>query len=243
MFIESYFPVRSDVALAIEYSFCAFLLYFFGRKFIQQVEIAEDLYRKFNTWFGLALLAFLCTVPELCSSVIAITTLPIEHSVDLVAGTLLGANAFSFLLIFLLSFFQKEQPFLFHLRRSLTMAVAYSVLLTSLLGIPILTYSMPSKISTLQNVDFFVLWIPLLVLFFWGFGMKTIFTTAIQEQKFPKFPSTRPPSSLGNFLGLLCTGGILVGTSIWVTQLGQLLSTYPIPYEVHSFRLGPLFVG
>lgn len=243
MFIEAYFPVRSDVALAIEYGVCGIFLYFFGRKFIQQVEVAEDLARKFNTWYGLALLAILCTLPEGVSTAFTLSTTAYEQSVDSMVGMLLGANAFSFLLIFLLNFFQKDRPFLFHLRRSLTVATAYNVFLSVLLGIAILTFAFPSKNSYFQNLEDFVLWIPLIFVIFWAVGMKSIFTMAIQEQHLPKFPQTRPPSAVTNALLLLVCGGLVIGASIGVTKLGQWVSHHPLVSETTTVRLGGLWVG
>lgn len=243
MFIEAYFPIRSEIALGIELLVLGIFIYFFGTRFLRHFEFAEDRLKKSNTWWGMALLAIAFALPE---SIIALVASSQEHSsigLNLATGTLLGANAFTLILIIFFNFFYGNEPSRFYTQRAFVFANAYNLLLIGLVGVAFFSALSFGNRSFFQEVPGLAKSFSYGIPFFFLVGTYSTFRYVLQEQAFPKFPETHLPKAMVNNASLICSGTALVLSCFCLEKIAVFLASRIWFYQGLEFRFGEILVG
>lgn len=220
--------------LWLKFIIAAVVVVFSGHKICIYAEKIAQLTRVGRTFIGLMLLAVVTSLPELA---VTITATKI-HALDLALGDLFGSNLFNLTIVPVILFFFMRKPKLLSFDSTHVLSSAISVLLIALAAMGILFYNFVSPQASYSR--FLLDAETALILATYFCGTYLIFRCEKKNMdRSAQSDSETKSDGLRIWLQFLFFAVILLGSAIYLSRLGNIISRIP----VGGVALGGTFVG
>lgn len=220
-------------ALFAEFALAALIIVLSGRRFVLLADKLADRLNLSGGWIGIVLLASVTSLPELITSATAVSI----HNVDLAFGGILGSCCLNITIIVLLNWRMKGGSVLSNVSPSHVLSSSFSLLL---IGIALIGIVCMNKFGSMPDVAWYGEWV-------WsGLIVVTYLGCIKMIHRFDKKTNHKEhKEKLGNntgiYIQIALLAAVIVGTSWWLTQLCDTLTTHEI--KMIGRPLGATFVG
>ncbi len=224
--------------VALQMLACGALILFAGIRLVRSGDAMGDILGLNKAWIGLAFLAVITSLPELTTSVSAVSIKGLEAA-DLSVGNALGASTYNLLIIAVLDLIQGRGPVLLQVKTKHILAAALSVVMIGLVAFGVALGSAAPHVAARAG------WVVsiLLVLAYFGI-MRTLFVYERSNpdervvEKTTSYPSHRPV-----YLTFLVSSLVVVAAGVWLVLLADRLAELPIHLFGREITFGRTFVG
>ena len=193
-----------------------------GTKLARYADALGEVLNLSRAWIGLLFLAVITSVPELVTSLGAVT---VVDGVDIAMGNLFGSNLFNLMIIVVLDVVQGPGPIMLQAspRQSLTAAGSVLLMAVAAMGVAlgVQAESLPDAFGPLFGLALILIYVILLRLSF----------RSEQSQGTVETPAEANAARGRVFLGFAVSGAVIIASGLVLVQLGDMLAN-------HEFHLG-----
>ena len=188
-----------------------------------------------GTWIGLVLVATVTSLPELITGMSAVI---LTDSADIAVGTLLGSCVFNLVIIVILDFLLRGEPFYSRVSRDHILSAAFGIILIGVVGFSILLAGQGQGFA-LGHVGFYT---PI-VLIVYLLSMRTVFrldrrhtgSSAVEELRRDEEVQLRQAS-----IRYATAALVVIATGVWLPFVGQRLA---FVMGVHETFVGSVLIA
>ncbi|MDY6912379.1 MAG: sodium:calcium antiporter [Chloroflexota bacterium] len=202
----------------IKFLICAAIVVFAGSKLSKYGDAIAEKTSLTGAWVGLLLLATITSMPELVTSISAVSVVDVP---DLAVGMILGSNLFNLLIIGILDIQYREGPLLSAVKRQHILSAGFCVLIIAIAGTGILIGNRVVALS-LGGFDLF----SLLLLVSYMISLRVIsgFEQEIEKDFLGEEAQRLNYSHMSlrrTYLSFAAASLAIVGASIWLATIGD----------------------
>jgi cation:H+ antiporter len=218
----------------LKFSACVVIILFSGTRLARYGDAIAERTGLGRIWIGLVVIAIVTSIPELVTSISAVT---LVKSPDLAMGNVLGSCTFNLTLFVLADLMYRPAPVLNQISSRHLLSVILGIVMLGLVALGMLlgglTLPLPGKISVLSVV----------IVVFYLAGIWWIYRSARRHQTQAVEVTLTRVKGLSRktiYLRFALAAVAIIGGAIWLSFVGYELST---TYGWHSGFVGSLFVA
>jgi len=198
----------------LKFIVCILIIFFSGKKVAKYGDIIADKTGAGGVWVGVILVAMVTSLPELFTSISAVTLI---DAPDLTIGDLLGANAFNLLNLAFLDIAHKNGPLLFTASPTHRLTGMSSLVLVLVVAITIFishsVYPMPLG---------WIGWYSPVIILLYLIAIRKIFLFEQRRSLSQEIKQDHEEQSSGKvYLYFTISAAFIIGAGIWLAAIGD----------------------
>jgi len=224
--------------LLLEFIVASALIVFLGLKLAKYGDAIAEKTGLARGWIGVVLLGLVTSLPELSTTISAAVK---ENAPNLAIGNVFGSNMFNIFIIFILDLFYLKGPILGTARSTNIFSGIFAILITTsgIFSIAINNikgFNVPAIFNIgLTSIGIFVVYL---------FAMRMIFINEKANKEESSEEESYAHLKASTVYVLFSVFAILiVAVGIWLSNIGNRLSTTPLTFFGYKLLLGTTFVG
>ena len=213
---------------------CVAIIFFSGTRLAQYGDAIAERTGLGRIWIGLVAIAIVTSIPELVTSISAVT---LVKSPDLAVGNVLGSCTFNLTLLALADVMYRPAPILSQISSRHILSVIFGIVMLGLVAAGMLLGGFAPPLPGKINVVSVVIVVFYLAGIWWIYRSARRHPTQVVEVT---LPGEKGLSRKTMYLRFALAAAAIAGGSIWLSLVGNEISA---TYGWHSGFVGSLFVA